>query len=86
MVSFSVTEIQEAFVVFDQNRDGEITKEELGAVLYALGQRPTVTEVQALIRSVDLDSMYLSFYYFCIDLKTRKTSVKVNGCFGKWAF
>lgn len=48
-------EIQEAFVVFDQNRDGEITKEELGAVLYALGQRPTVTEVQALIRSVDLD-------------------------------
>ena len=42
--------------MFDQNRDGEITKEELGAVLYALGQRPTVTEVQALIRSVDLDS------------------------------
>lgn len=33
-----------------------ITKEELGAVLYALGQRPTVTEIQSLIRSVDLDS------------------------------
>ena len=46
-------------MVFDQNRDGEITKEELGAVLYALGQRPTVTEVQALIRSVDLDSKHL---------------------------
>ena len=50
--------------MFDQNRDGEITKEELGAVLYALGQRPTVTEVQALIRSVDLDSKYRFFCYF----------------------
>ncbi|KAL4234791.1 Calmodulin-3 [Mactra antiquata] len=48
-------ELQEAFVLFDKNRDGMISKEELGAVLYALGQRPTVMEVQALIRSVDLD-------------------------------
>lgn len=55
-------ELQEAFVLFDKNRDGMITKEELGAVLYALGQRPTVTEVQSLIRSVDLDSK--SSYHF----------------------
>ncbi|WAR12749.1 CALM-like protein [Mya arenaria] len=48
-------ELQETFVIFDKNRDGMITKEELGAVLFALGQRPTVMEVQALIRSVDLD-------------------------------
>ncbi|XP_060566583.1 calmodulin-beta-like isoform X2 [Ruditapes philippinarum] len=49
------TELQEAFVLFDKNQDGMITKEELGAVLHALGQRPTVSEVQALIHSVDLD-------------------------------
>ncbi|KAH3774328.1 neo-calmodulin-like [Dreissena polymorpha] len=48
-------ELHETFVLFDKNGDGMITKEELGAVLYALGQRPTVMEVQALIRSVDLD-------------------------------
>ncbi|XP_060566582.1 calmodulin-beta-like isoform X1 [Ruditapes philippinarum] len=48
-------ELQEAFVLFDKNQDGMITKEELGAVLHALGQRPTVSEVQALIHSVDLD-------------------------------
>lgn len=48
-------ELQEAFVLFDKNQDGMITKEELGAVLHSLGQRPTVSEVQALIRSVDLD-------------------------------
>jgi len=51
-----VSELQEAFVLFDKNRDGMITKEELGAVLYALGQRPTLCEIQSLIRSVDLDS------------------------------
>lgn len=50
-----VYELQEAFVLFDKNQDGMITKEELGAVLRALGQRPTMSEVQALIHSVDLD-------------------------------
>lgn len=50
-----VNELHEAFVLFDKNQDGMITKEELGAVLRALGQRPTVSEVQALIHSVDLD-------------------------------
>lgn len=51
-----LSELHEAFVLFDKNKDGVISKEELGAVLFALGQRPTVTEIQGLIRSVDLDS------------------------------
>lgn len=45
-------------MLFDKNQDGMITKEELGAVLHSLGQRPTVTDVQALIHSVDLDRKY----------------------------
>ena len=32
-----------------------ITTEELGTVLFKLGQRPTLRELQALIRSVDAD-------------------------------
>ena len=53
---FCILELQDTFYVFDKNGDGMITTEELGTVLFKLGQRPTLRELQALIRSVDADS------------------------------
>lgn len=52
-------EFQEAFQVFDKDGDGHITSTELGEVMMALGQRPSLQELEALIRGVDLDSMLL---------------------------
>lgn len=52
----SFTELQDTFYVFDQNGDGMITTDELATVLFKLGQRPTLREVQAMIKSVDADS------------------------------
>ena len=53
---FYILELQDTFYVFDKNGDGMITTEELGTVLFKLGQRPTLRELQSLIRSVDADS------------------------------
>lgn len=50
-------DIQEAFNVFDQNRDGFITAEELRVVLAAMGlkQGGTTEDCRKMITTVDLD-------------------------------
>lgn len=50
-----IEEYKEAFVLFDQNRDGSITVEELGTVLRSLGQNPSNAELRQMIRDVDTD-------------------------------
>ncbi|VDI34784.1 Hypothetical predicted protein [Mytilus galloprovincialis] len=55
MTTEKVQELQDTFYVFDQNGDGMITTDELATVLFKLGQRPTLREVQAMIKSVDAD-------------------------------
>jgi len=37
----TVSEFKEAFMLFDQDEDGQITMAELGVVMRSLGQRPT---------------------------------------------
>jgi len=51
-----VIEYEEAFLVFDLDVDGVITVDELGTVMVALGQRPSLEEIQALIQGVDSDN------------------------------
>ena len=50
-------DMREAFNVFDQNRDGFITVEELGTVLASLGlkQGRTLDECKKMIMKVDVD-------------------------------
>lgn len=36
-----LSELKEAFRVFDKNNDGSISADELGAVMASLGQNPT---------------------------------------------
>ncbi|EME38390.1 hypothetical protein DOTSEDRAFT_75810 [Dothistroma septosporum NZE10] len=50
-----VSHFRDAFALFDQNGDGEITAEELGAVMRSLGQNPSESELKDMINEVDVD-------------------------------
>eukprot|EP00906_Rhabdomonas_costata_P016358 RCo023460 len=51
-----ITEYKEAFNLFDKDNDGKITTRELGTVIRSLGQNPTESEIQTMIREVDADN------------------------------
>lgn len=50
-----VNEFKEAFEIFDKDKDGYITTKELGDIMYNLGQTPNMTELQEMIKEVDID-------------------------------
>ncbi|KAJ9074306.1 hypothetical protein DSO57_1003097 [Entomophthora muscae] len=50
-----ISELNEAFALFDKNGDGSISVEELGEVMKSLGQNPTPDELQAMIKEADAD-------------------------------
>ncbi|CAH1116262.1 unnamed protein product [Phaedon cochleariae] len=50
-----MTELREAFLMFDKNKDGEISKAELGRVMRFLDFRPTDNELNQMIRAADID-------------------------------
>ena len=49
-------EYQDAFEMFDKDKDGAITARELGNMMRSIGQNPTDEEVNAMIKEVDLKS------------------------------
>lgn len=51
----SLTEIKQAFSLFDKNGDGKITTKELGTVMESLGENPTEAELKEMISEVDTD-------------------------------
>ena len=51
-----IAEFKEAFSLFDKNNDGTITTKELGTVMRSLGQNPTESELQEMIREVDINN------------------------------
>ncbi|XP_035705241.1 calmodulin-A isoform X3 [Folsomia candida] len=50
-----VDEYKEAFMLFDKDEDGTISLSELAIVMRALGQRPSETELQAIMDECDQD-------------------------------
>ena len=50
-----ITELKEAFEIFDKDRDGYITTKELGDIMKKLGQTPSEAELQDMINEVDID-------------------------------
>ena len=50
-----VDELWRAFAVFDTDGNGEVTVEELGQVMVALGQAPSPADLRALIKEVDVE-------------------------------
>jgi len=47
---------REAFMLFDKDRGGDISIDELGDVMRSLGQRPTEEELRDIINEVDRDN------------------------------
>ena len=55
-VVFVVLEFRAAFELFDKDRSGAITADELRTVMASLGMNPTENEIQDLIHTHDFDS------------------------------
>ncbi|ELU09609.1 hypothetical protein CAPTEDRAFT_184797 [Capitella teleta] len=50
-----IEEFRESFNLFDRDQNGQITTQELGAVMNNLGQSPSDTELRDMIRELDAD-------------------------------
>lgn len=50
-----IQQVREAFDIFDKNKDGCITKDELKSVMLSLGLNPSETEIMDMIDSADID-------------------------------
>ena len=48
--------MKDAFAMFDKNGDNRITTSELGTVLRSLGWNPTDTELEEMVKDLDVDS------------------------------
>ena len=48
-------EFKEAFTLFDKDGDGTISTKELETVMTSLGQKPTLAELEMMIKEVDID-------------------------------
>jgi calmodulin len=63
---YSITELREAFKLFDKDGDGSITAEELGTVMRNLGQFPSMDELNMMLKEIDIDGMFLSYSFVYI--------------------
>merc|ERR1712085_62947 len=70
-----VSDLKEAFSMFDIDGDGTITIIELREVMKSLGQNPTEKELKQMIRSVDADgNNEIDFDEFLILMSSKKPS------------
>lgn len=56
------TNYKEAFSLFDKRGNGRVALDNLGDLLRACGQNPTMTEIRDLEKSIGGDCEYLYFY------------------------
>ncbi|BHF84192.1 hypothetical protein SprV_0902734200 [Sparganum proliferum] len=54
-LDYSVSELHDAFILFDVNHDGRITEAELNSVLNFLGIKSSPAEVKQMIAEADVD-------------------------------
>lgn len=50
-----ISELKEAFRLFDKDDKGEVTTQEIGSVLRNLGLFPTEKELQQMLKDIDID-------------------------------
>jgi calmodulin len=67
-----VNEFRCAFELFDKNKVGKITTEELSQVLKDLGQNPTKEELDEIIKEVDQDNNKSIEFPEFLELMSRK--------------
>lgn len=67
-------EFREAFSLFDRDGSGKIPTKDLGTVMRALGQNPTESELQEMIKEVDpTNSGGIVFNDFMVLMKKKMT-------------
>ena len=62
MVLF-ISDFRKAFQLFDKDGNGKITSDELCDVMRSLGQKPSDSEVEAMIQQADQDGNEPDFVY-----------------------
>ncbi len=67
-----LTEIKEAFEIFDKNNDGFITLKELSTVMRSSGHNYTMLELQEMIKIYDKDDSGTIDYREFVDLMIKK--------------
>jgi len=67
-----LSELKEAFSLFDRDGDGSITTKELGIVMRQLGQNPTEGELQDMINEIDIDGSGTIDFNEFLSLMARK--------------
>ncbi|KAL3874526.1 hypothetical protein ACJMK2_037531 [Sinanodonta woodiana] len=67
-----VLELKEAFNVFDKDGDGCISAKELNLAMRSLGQKPTESEIQEMIKEVDVDGNGNIDFHEFLDMMGRK--------------
>lgn len=50
-----IQQVRDAFNIFDKDKDGSITRDELKSVMLSLGLNPSETEIMDMIDSADID-------------------------------
>ncbi|GAM23349.1 hypothetical protein SAMD00019534_065240, partial [Acytostelium subglobosum LB1] len=63
---------KEAFNLFDRDKDGKISTQDLGTVMRSVGSNPTQAELQDMIKEVDDGNGLVDFQHFAM-LMQRKT-------------
>ena len=65
-----LTDLRDAFFLFDYDRDGVVTSQEVGAIVRSVGLNPTEQELREMVREVDSASgfnvMEVLFYLISI--------------------
>ena len=69
-----IVELKEAFRLFDINKDGYVSSDELVKVMRKLGHHPTESEVEAMIGDVDLDGNGVVDFAEFVSMMARRMS------------
>lgn len=67
-----LSNLKEAFSIFDKDGDGTITAKELGTVMRSLGQNPTDQELDDMVKEIDVDGNGEIDFEEFVTLMTRK--------------
>ncbi|KIY52148.1 calmodulin, partial [Fistulina hepatica ATCC 64428] len=75
-----ITELKDAFSLFDKDHDGTITIDEIRTFMNSLGQSPSEAEIQRMIKEVDTDGDgTIDFTEFAVMMAGRSPTVKTKG-------
>jgi Ca2+-binding EF-hand superfamily protein len=78
MTTVNETEAKELFSLFDRDGNGKIDARELGTLIRSLGENPTETEVQAMIKSVDDNKNGVLEFSEFMELIRNQTFERIN--------